>query len=373
MDGNDNAVHRRKGVSAMTHVAAMVDDDDVQAAARRKGLHVVNVAWEDCARFIDRCWGPCISDMTLVTRRTRMPVLRAPNFQDPIMRIPTRQIMLTVGNESPYEDAPLTKISLQEYLETITKYTELEHSIYAPQHDDQAVVSTQACFLPIEKEAESKTEFHVGLFNYQSRADDPAVLVLVCTDAGTSAQVVSQRDTALFCNHHGLKHSFAAERLSQDRAKRGVDAADVAMTADEEARNYVMIVQIPLQQKPKPTLRKVARSRSARPNNVVAPSRVDVEAAIISISDDAKGPYPKLSRFSHVQRDTRYPLRVTVQFYQATSNGRVTPNVVRALAKKMASVKANATWWGSLVTANASSSGVPSFVAKKQGAKRKHV
>ncbi|KDO23114.1 hypothetical protein SPRG_11958 [Saprolegnia parasitica CBS 223.65] len=225
--------------------------------------------------------------------------------------------------------------------------------MYAPQHDDQAVVSTQACFLPIEKEAESKTEFHVGLFNYQSRADDPAVLVLVCTDAGTSAQVVSQRDAALFCNHHGMKHSFAAERLSQDRAKRGVDAADVAMTADEEARNYVMIVQIPLQQKPRP-VRSFALKKKCSGVRMMArssaPLMMDVEAAIISISDDAKGPYPKLSRFSHVQRDTRYPIRVTVQFYQATSNGFVTPDVVQALAKKMASVKSNATWWGSLVT-----------------------
>ncbi|EQC36141.1 hypothetical protein SDRG_06257 [Saprolegnia diclina VS20] len=66
---------------AVHSVALMVDDDKVQAAAQREGLQLTYISWEDCARFQNSCWGPCISDMTLVVQDTWMPVLRAPNFQ----------------------------------------------------------------------------------------------------------------------------------------------------------------------------------------------------------------------------------------------------------------------------------------------------
>ncbi|EQC37391.1 hypothetical protein SDRG_04995 [Saprolegnia diclina VS20] len=233
--------------AAVTRVASMTSDAAARRWANDNGLAIMNVSWEDAARNKNSAYGPCISDMTLVVENTWMPVLRVPNFSDPIMSIPTSKIMVTVGNESPH-NVPLTKISLHEYLDNIHKYTELERSLYAPAHDHQALVSTQACFLPIE-EATGKAEFHVGLTNYQARENDPAVLVLVCTDTGTSAQVMTQRSATLFCNNKGSKHTFIAERLSTDRAKRGV-ATTGAMTEAEEARNYVMIIQIPLEQKP---------------------------------------------------------------------------------------------------------------------------
>ncbi|KDO21625.1 hypothetical protein SPRG_12864 [Saprolegnia parasitica CBS 223.65] len=303
------------------------------------------------------------------------------------MSIPTSKIMVTVGNESPH-DVPLTKISLQEYLSNIHKYTELERSMYAPAHDHQALVSTQACFLPIE-EATGKAEFHVGLTNYQARENDPAVLVLVCTDTGTSAQVMTQRSATLFCNNKGSKHTFVAERLSTDRAKRGV-ATTGAMTEAEEARNYVMLVQIPLEQKLQPAfsfggpttggfggfgasptpgvfgsapcmafgatqqcnMAATSFGMPAAPSfsfGAAVPSTPNVEAAMVGLSD-AKGPFPKLSAFSHVRRNAKYPIRVTVQFYQATSNGVVSAEIIQDLASKMDHVKTNATWWGSLVT-----------------------
>ncbi|KDO29829.1 hypothetical protein SPRG_19715 [Saprolegnia parasitica CBS 223.65] len=318
-----------------TRVARMVHDAQAQGWAHDVGLRFMNVTWEDCARSKNSCWGPCISDMTLIVENTRMPVLRVPNFADPIMSIPTRKIFVTVGNESPYIRTPRSTISLQEYLENITKYTELEHSLFAPDHDDHAVVSTQASFLPIETET---TEFHVGLYNYQSSVDDPAVLVLVCTAAGTSAQVMTESDAILYSNEQGV-------------------TSNGAMTAREEACNYVMIVQIPLQQKPPPPMRQYSNVASwsceeeeecAVGGFATTLERPDVEEAMVSLGE-ALGPFPKLSQFRNVTRDARYPIRVTIQFYQATSNGVVTREIVERLSDRMEQVKANATWWGSLV------------------------
>ncbi|OQS04594.1 carboxy terminal motor kinesin, partial [Thraustotheca clavata] len=351
--------------STVYRVSQMALDQQAKKWARDNGLDIMNVTWEDCARFKNSCWGPCISDMTLVVENTWMPVMRVPNYSDPIMSIPTNKITVTVGNESPHTQTPLTKISLQEYLENIEKYTELENNLYSPIHDNKAVVSTQACFLPIENDS-SKVNFHVGLHNYQSTSDSPAVLVLVCTDSGTSAQVVSKRGEILYSNNHGTKHTFVAERLTADRAKRGIVSND-EMTAEEEARNYIMIVQIPLERKlavfgglTTPFSGQAFGGFGAQPGLYMAApqsaafsfgsaAKPDVEAATISLGD-AQGPFPKLSKYSSIRRDAQFPIRVTVQFYQATSNGVVSPEIIQNLASKMDQVKTNATWWGSLVT-----------------------
>ncbi|RQM22369.1 hypothetical protein B5M09_008832 [Aphanomyces astaci] len=62
------------------------------------------------------------------------------------------------------------------------------------------------------------------------------------------------------------------------------------------------------------------------------------------------GAFAKLSQHSSMRRDPAYPIRVTWQFYQATSNGVVTQPVIQALANQMTSIQTYATWTGSLVT-----------------------
>ncbi|ETV89757.1 hypothetical protein H310_15414, partial [Aphanomyces invadans] len=155
------------------------------------------------------------------------------------MAAPSSSIQATVGNESHHEGIALSK------------YTELEHSLFEPTKDDHVVVSTQSCFLPLTDTGD--VDFYVGLFNYQST--HPAVLVP--TDAGTRstthfhplaiqelagrAQVVcgTRRGDMLYFNDHGTKRTFQATWLSTDRSRRGVEDIG-AMTAGEEARNYIM-------------------------------------------------------------------------------------------------------------------------------------
>ncbi|ETV91669.1 hypothetical protein H310_13746 [Aphanomyces invadans] len=64
----------------------------------------------------------------------------------------------------------------------------------------------------------------------------------------------------------------------------------------------------------------------------------------------AHGAFPKLSKHSGVQRDMAFHIRVTLQFYQATSNGIVTEAILQTLACQLHSVQTAATWAGSLVT-----------------------
>ncbi|KAH9110026.1 hypothetical protein AeMF1_015056, partial [Aphanomyces euteiches] len=259
-------------------------------------------------------------------------------------------------------------ISLENYLQNISKYTELTNNLYVPEKDDQVVVSTQSCFLPIPPSGE--VDFHVGLYNYQSTPSSPAVLVLVSTDAGTSAQVIggNRRGDILYFNDRGTKRTFKAESLSTDRAKRGVELSG-EMTEEEEARNYIMIVQIPLILPPRETrtseisasmspsifdkgIKKEKKSvlRSAPPPGVVSscPVVADVEPAMVGLGT-SHGAFPKLSEHANIQRDPNFPIRVTLQFYQATSNGVVTESIIANLARQMEEVKTKATWCGSLV------------------------
>src|SRR5262245_48989521 len=49
-------------------VAGMVSDGTVASGARRRGLNVMNVMWEDTGRDIGSSVGPNISDLTLQVR-----------------------------------------------------------------------------------------------------------------------------------------------------------------------------------------------------------------------------------------------------------------------------------------------------------------
>merc|ERR1711972_1072262 len=58
--------------------------------------------------------------------------------------------------------------------------------------DSHVIMSSQACFLPIIRSEETK--FNVALYNYQSQPKNPAVLVIVSTAKGASAQIIEGRE-----------------------------------------------------------------------------------------------------------------------------------------------------------------------------------
>ena len=80
--------------------------------------------------------------------------------------------------------------------------------------------------------------------------------------------------------------------------------------------------------------------------------RSDVEAAVLGRGPEL-GPYTELDGLT-IERDPRFPVRVTVQFYQATSNGVLAAADVRSLRAQIKKVYAKADYVGSLVVPSAS-------------------
>ena len=220
-------------------IARLSSDRRTKLIAESHGLNIMDVAWEDCARTKGSSWGPNITDMTLSVYGVNMPIIRKPNFADITSDQAISKFNVTVGNEG-YEEKKI--ISFKEYLENISVYTKNNNltSMYLPR-DEKILVSSQACILPLQY---GKCEFNVKLYNYQS-SDQAAILVIVCSSEGTSCQIIKGRENILYFNKNGSNANYVAERLSEDRKRRGVESNE-PMTNEEKQRNALLIFQIPL-------------------------------------------------------------------------------------------------------------------------------
>ena len=74
----------------------------------------------------------------------------------------------------------------------------------------------------------------------------------------------------------------------------------------------------------------------------------DVEAAVIG-HGKTEGRFKEINGL-RIQRDAQFPIRVTAQFYKATSNGVVTESDVAALKSQIEKVYGDADYVGSLVS-----------------------
>lgn len=200
----------------------MAGDRGLLQRLSKHDLTCVNVMWEDAARYEGACVGPNISDLTLRVRQpdlsALLPVIRPPNFSDRTADVPLDSIRLRVGNE---RGESLRVVTLREILGDLRAFLSAPESwpgegrSLLADRDTHALVSAQACFLPVPKGA--TVEFDPVLFNYQTRRDDPAVLALVATREGTSTTVIdgmgSAEDTwwgqTLFFDEAGQRARFA--------------------------------------------------------------------------------------------------------------------------------------------------------------------
>ena len=74
--------------------------------------------------------------------------------------------------------------------------------------------------------------------------------MIVSTSKGTSAQIIEGKEQKLLFNNNGCKAGFIGQRLTDNRFERGVSIQG-EMTKQEKQDNCIMIIQIPLKQKPK--------------------------------------------------------------------------------------------------------------------------
>jgi hypothetical protein len=339
---------------------------------RRHKLQVLDVTWEDTGRFKGSAVGPNISDMTIQVedrdasgghRLTCMPVIRYPNFADRSADLAMDDFFLRVGNE---RGATLRRVSLRDYLGDLRSYLSRPSSWAGDRtsllaaRDTDVLVSAQACFLPVPKEGEAR--FNPVLFNYQSYAGSPAVLAILATREGTSATVIDNaRDgfsagrtwgQRLFFNKNGERCSLTGTRMSDFLAGGGdaTDAATAAGAGEQRGLNMVLMIQVPLVHETERRMAPMGAMMLAgsKSKSVRRRAKSDVEEAVIGYGA-VEGPFTEIADLA-IERDARCPVRVTVQFYKATSNGVVAPEDVSAIAEQIERVYAEARYVGSLVT-----------------------
>ncbi len=366
----------------IARVTAMPSDGELQRRARGLGLNVVNVMWEDTGRFQGSSVGPNISDLTLQVReplgrgrhRTHLlPVIRHPNFSDRTADVRAERLWVRVGNQHRGTGAGgLRAVPLLEVLAHLKDYLSDRGSLlgegdFTARRDSHVLVSAQHVFVPLPPRGTA--EFNPVLYNYQSMPGSPAVLTLLVTRQGTSATVIENRPgdqslqgwgQQLFFNHGGQRTVFTAERRSAVAARIAAgEATDQDEGALEEGADMMILVQVPLRHRSRrfqpmdgADFLLGGAGGAPAPTSAAAPQmrrseRSDVENAVIGHGDDL-GPFRELGGLRLV-RDDRFPIRATVQFYRATSNGVVSADDLRAVRRQIDRVYEEGDFVGSLV------------------------
>jgi hypothetical protein len=372
-------------------VVGMTNDAALRGAVGRRGLNVLNVMWEDTGRSLGSSAGPNISDLTLQVRYREqnqnraalLPVIRFPNFTDRTGDIPADRFLIRVGNQK--KSGALETVALADVLKDIRKYVSDPGSVLgsgnlSAARDTHYLASAQAVFLPIPKEG--RAEFTPVLFNYQSFPESPAVATLLVTRQGTSFTVIENDGSEsspiassgqeLYFNQGGERAPFTAERRTDVKNRieaQGGPKSEDDVSALARGADVLFIVQIPLRQKPRPRFEGnwapsspdggglVMKSAGAPPASSPAsmakpkgsaPSKEsDVEQAVLG-HGKVEGKFAE-GRARKLERDPRFPVRVTVQFYKATSNGVVSEADLDAIARTIGGVYEHADFVGSLV------------------------
>ena len=362
-------------------VTGMVEDPDRSEAVNRRGLNLINLMWEDTGRFQGSSVGPNISDLTLQVRYTDegqkkaalLPVIRFPNFTDRTGDVKADRFFVRVGNQK--KGGAIETVPLSDVLRNVKSYVSDPKSILGSGNllssakDSHFLVSAQAVFLPIPKQG--RAEFTPVLFNYQSSAGSPAVLTMLVTRQGTSITVIENKgDEAspvaswgqeLYFNKAGERAPFTAERKSDVEQK--IQKQGGPKTADDKSAlakgaDVLFIIQVPLKQKNPPRSMAFESEAAdgaapappmaaAKPGGGGAKGKSDVEQAVLG-HGKVEGPFFE-GRSLKLERDERFPIRITVQFYKATSNGVVDESDLDKIASTIGSVYEHADFVGSLV------------------------
>ncbi len=363
---------RASYTEAIQRTAAMAGDSRAQQLVQSQKLSLMNLTWEDTGRYKGSSVGPNISDLTIqvqmpgTKQAALMPVIRHPNFSDLTGDADPNQFTLLVGNE---KGQPLRRVSLSEVLANPTRFMSNPASWKGPKlkslaagRDSHVLVSAQACFLPVPQKG--LATFNPVLFNYQSQPGHPAVLSILATREGTSMAVIQNKNPGgawswgqtLYHNINGKRASLTGQRMTDYVAggKQGPKAGGVRV--GDDALNMVLLIQIPLKvQTPQRAGFGGAGGGAAYEADSAAPtaamkskSESNVENAVISFGA-TEGPFTEVDNLE-IERDDRFPVRVTIQYYKATSNGVVSPFDVDQISRQISGVYKNLTNVGSLVT-----------------------
>jgi len=385
--------------------------NESQQKAAKAGLDIVPVQWEDTGRTPGSPWGPNISDVSIqvkvgksdlpqavdkeqlkamkaeekseLFRYALMPAVRKPNMSDETFDLPMYKIKLVVGNQD--SGAKKDVVSLTDYLQNIESFLTVSKNplmqgrikpLLSPR-DTHALISAQLAYLPM---GEVGVDFNPVIYNYQSCKEAPAVLVIVATQTGTSAAVISnsnpgpvnakrQSGQQLFINEQGKACNLRGTAESIASKLQNVNSNENKATAEGmgsstklgklSGSNMVMLIQVPLKARDNGCPQRLESTKSLRSARSMAPPEPENEKAIIT-AGVCQGP----NSFSEVnkelidtkefviERDHRFPVRVTTQFYWATQSGKLEEKELVEFASDLEKIKSDASSFGSLVTSS---------------------
>lgn len=338
-------------------VSNIISCKETQDLLHAYGLNAHAVTWEDTARTKNSCFGPNISDMSLIVKdgNKLMPVIRKPNFSDLTTDTPIDSFNLRVGNEKDGAESKI--ISLKEYLSSLHSYCpdQVDSTTLYNERDTVVLTSTQCCVLPVKKG--EKTEFAVQLFNYQSYNDNPAVLVVLVSKDGTSTQIIERSNQKLLFNDKGDARYFTVERLEDVRQRQGIEKVRVdsykEMKDSEKRENSILMIQIPLEHKAQTRYLAMACSANScwssdsesmcmardrdRDREPRKKKGVGMDMAQIGLgSKDGKFIGTKGLK---LVRDTRFPIRCTVQYYRVTDENYISEKDITDIADQLTQSK----------------------------------
>ena len=180
------------------------------------------------------------------------------------------------------------------------------------------------------------------------------------TREGTSVTVIdNQRDgfdagatwgQRLFFNKNGERASLTGQRLSDFQTAETLPSGPEPTMPEAEAAglNMVMLIQVPLKQaEPFWQAAPMADAPMMESTAAASGNRSNVEAAVIG-HGNVEGPFTEIDNLK-IERDPNFPIRVTVQFYKATSNGVVSADNMREIHEQIQKVYDDADYVGSLV------------------------
>jgi hypothetical protein len=322
--------------------------------------------------------------MTLLVKEgdLLMPVIRKPNFSDITDDVPIEVFNCLVGNET---DGKRKRVTLKEYIQNVGTFTDNHNDIdLFIERDSVVLTSSQCCILPVTRYKD--TQFCVQLFNYQSFEDNPAVLVILVTKDGTSAQVIEKSNQKLFFNDKDDSRWFKAERLQDYREKKTGKKQDKVssfkeMKVEEKMENCIMMIQVPLKVKPRIKTKSyggfnecsmydgeemyydeeemyydeedtpMGISKGCMPMACAPQSRGDgMDMGMIALGEkDGKFVGTKDLK---LERDDRFPIRCTFQYYRVTDEKFVNENDIGDIAEQLSQAGKKAVESGSLVLDN---------------------
>lgn len=155
--------------------------------------------------------------------------------------------------------------------------------------------------------------------------DEPAVLLIVASPSGTSAQVATQRHNVLLHNKHGRACGFVAEGARDGSGHRGSDP-DAAMSADDAAGHKLLVIQVPLR-----TSRPLYPAIAAGAGAATAPPSPPPPS---SGPAEPKGLWPSLARY-RLERDPDAHIRILVQHYQTTETAAITASQLASMGSEV--------------------------------------